>query len=101
MKCPECNKVYGLEFYCKSCNYSHFRNNIPNWTSGDDTIDKFIQGSQLNAAYESKLLEWIEYSALKDIKHIAEGGFGSVFKGVWKDGPITHRWKRDEQISYC
>jgi len=96
-KCPECNKVYqnNIQYfygYCKSCNSGHFRDNFPNWTSGDDNINKLIQESQLNAENEGQLLEWIEYSNLKDIEHLAEGGFGSIYKAIWKDGRISYKW---------
>ena len=89
-KCLECHKDLDFPYYCKPCNSSHFRNNFTNWTSGDDNIDKLIQDSQLNANFELELLEWIEYSNLKNIEHLAEGGFGSVYKAIWKDGPISH-----------
>ena len=32
----------------------------------------------------------------KNIEHLAEGGFGSVFKAVWKDGPIRERFESDK-----
>ena len=41
-----------------------------------------------------ELLQWIEYSNLENIEHVAEGGFGNVYKAIWKDGPITD--KKDE-----
>src|SRR5579871_1113875 len=87
-KCPECNSEMSNVDYCKPCNSNHFRDNFPNWTSGDDNIDKLIRESQLSANRQSKLLEWIDYSNFKDIQHIAEGGFASVYKAIWKDGPI-------------
>ena len=88
-KCPECNKDYDGS-YCQPCNSAHFRDNFQNWTSGDDHIDKLIRESQLNATYINGVLEWIEYSNLKNIEHVAEGGFGKVYKAIWKDGPITY-----------
>ena len=82
-QCPECNKnYYGL--YCKPCNSGHFRDNFQNWTSGNDDIDNLIQESQLNASNEMELLEWIEYSNFKNIEHVAEGGFGKVYKPFGK-----------------
>ncbi|PKC01950.1 hypothetical protein RhiirA5_425930 [Rhizophagus irregularis] len=36
-----------------------------------------------------KIIEWIEYSSLENIELIAHGGFGSVYKAAWKDGPIV------------
>src|SRR5579883_2049226 len=96
-KCPECNSELYYPFYCKPCNSNHFRDNFPNWTSGDDNIDKLIRESQLSADSEYKLLEWIDYSNFKDIQHIAEGGFASVYKAIWKDGLITNKWDKNNK----
>src|SRR5579883_2118761 len=74
-KC-QCDKLYT---YCNPCNSKHWRDNFPNWTSGDDNIDKLIQKSQLGAN-RYKLLEWIEYSNFKNIEHVAEGGFAACIK---------------------
>ena len=90
-KCIECQQDYGGA-YCRPCNSRHFRDNFKNWTSGDDNIDKLIQESQLNAAHLWEFIEWIEYSNLKDIEHVAEGGFGSVYKAIWKDGLISYKY---------
>ncbi|RHZ77445.1 hypothetical protein Glove_177g126 [Diversispora epigaea] len=37
---PECNQEYND---CKPCNSTRFKNNFDKWTSGNATIDKFIQ----------------------------------------------------------
>jgi len=92
-QCPECNKDYYF-FYCQPCNSGHFRDNFKNWTSDDEHIDKLIHESQLNASGQLEFLEWIEYSNLENIEHVAEGGFGNVYKAIWKDGQI--RDKKDE-----
>jgi hypothetical protein len=83
INCPECGKkIYD---YCKPCNSAHFRDSFAQWTSGDSNIDELIQISQLDLW---GLIEWIEYSNLENIKLVAHGGFGSVFKAIWKDGLI-------------
>ncbi len=92
-QCPECNKNYHGG-YCQPCNSGHFRDGFKNWTSYDKRIDKSIQESQLIATDKGEFLEWIEYSNLENIEHVAEGGFGNVYKAIWKDGPITD--KKDE-----
>jgi hypothetical protein len=100
--CPECGKIEDItyDYYCKPCNSAHFHDNFAQWTSGDLNIDELIQNSQLNANLQSGLIEWIEYSNLEDIELVAHGGFGSVYKAIWKDGPIKFwhvnkpEWKR-------
>jgi hypothetical protein len=84
--CPECGRVF--IGYCKPCNLTYFLDNFAQWTSGDSNFDELIQNSQLNANYNYQLIEWIEYSNLEDIELVAHGGFGSVYKAIWKDGPI-------------
>ena|SRR5581483_4240179 len=79
------------KYYCKSCHSAYFRDNFAYWTSGDSRIDELIQNSQLNATGTQYLIEWIEYTNLENIEFIAHGGFGSVYKAVWKDGRITTR----------
>ncbi|GET04103.1 kinase-like domain-containing protein [Rhizophagus clarus] len=83
--CQEC----GDWKYCKQCNSRHFQDNFAHWTSGDSILDKFIQNWQLNTDTSWKIIEWIEYSNLENIELIAHGEFGSVYKAVWKDGPIV------------
>src|SRR5947209_10613736 len=77
--------------YCKPCHSAYFRENFAYWTSDDSRIDELIQNSQLNANTQWELIEWIEYTNLANIEFVAHGGFGSVYKAIWKDGPISLR----------
>ena len=49
-----------------------------------------------------EVLEWIEYDRFENVEYLAKGGFGTVFKAIWKDGPITrwdsenNQWEREE-----
>jgi hypothetical protein len=100
--CNECyQKNTGID-WCNRCNAKHFQQNFKNWTSGNVDIDKFIQHTQLSANRYDKVLEWIPYDRFYDIKYIAKGGFGKVYKANWIDGPIlewdnkNQNWKRYE-----
>src|SRR6266511_4443091 len=70
--------------------------NFLNWTSGNDFIDKFIQESQLNAQNENQVLEWIPYNGFKNIEYFDKGGFSTIYKAIWLDGPIKY-WSDDEK----
>src|SRR6266498_1779204 len=78
----------------------HFQENFKNWTSGNSDVDKLIQESQLNAKTLYEKLEWIEYDRFENIEYVAKGGFGTIYKAIWKDGMIsrwdceTDQWKR-------
>ena len=94
-KCKQCDRM---------CNTKHFQQNFKNWTSGNNDIDKFIQDTQLSAHDNAKeALEWISYDRFYNIKYIAEGEFGKVYRANWIDGCIdkwnneNQNWKRKDQ----
>ena len=99
--CEECNQENTGISWCRPCNAKHFQQNFKNWTSGNDDIDKFIQHTQLSAEWYVNVLEWIPYDRIYDIKFIAKGGFGNVYKAIWIDGYIyscdnkNQNWERD------
>ena len=98
--CPECNQPNTWGNWCKECYSKKFQQNFGNWTSGNEHIDKFIQEAQLNARFRHELLEWIPYNRLRNIKFLAQGGFSTVYEGIWLDGLIEswdyekQQWKR-------
>ncbi|RIA94023.1 kinase-like domain-containing protein [Glomus cerebriforme] len=94
--CKECKQPNTGYKWCNPCNAKHFQQNFKNWTSNNDNIDKFIQDTQLSAAHNKKVLEWIPYDRFYDIKYIARGGFGKVFKAKWIDGSIDY-WDNNIQ----
>ncbi|EXX59361.1 hypothetical protein RirG_189740 [Rhizophagus irregularis DAOM 197198w] len=99
------NYLIVLNNKCKKCNYvcytKYFQHNFTNWSSGSNDIDKFIQNSQLLAhSYGvKKVLEWIPYNKLYNIKYIAK----DVYRANWTDGNIINwniynqDWKRKGQ----
>ena len=89
--CKECKQPFTNYYWCQSCNAKHFQENFKNWTSGNSDVDKLIQESQLNAKNADEKLEWIEYDRLKNIEYVTKGGFGTIYKAIWKDGMI-YRW---------
>ncbi|RIA95998.1 kinase-like domain-containing protein [Glomus cerebriforme] len=86
--CEKCNQIMTDFNWCKSCNSKNFQENFKNWTSGNDNIDKFIQETQLSAKCHYNVLEWVPYNRFQDVKYIAKGGFGKVYRAKWKDGFI-------------
>ncbi|RHZ69612.1 hypothetical protein Glove_281g55 [Diversispora epigaea] len=102
--CPECNQNHGQDRWCKPCNSTHLKNDFDKWTSGNATIDKFIQDIQINADGYTKVIELIPYDRFQDIKQIAKGGYGTIYYAKWVDGCIeqwdieNQRWKRKGQL---
>jgi hypothetical protein len=87
-KCKKCNKI---------CSAIYFQQNFENWTSSNNDIDKLIKDTQLSAHSKvSHALEWIPYNRFDNIKYIAKGGFGKVYKANWIDGRID-KWDNENQ----
>ena len=74
--CEKCNKI---------CYAICYQRNFKNWTSGNNDIDKFIQDTQLSRCILDKPLEWIPYDRFYDIKYIAKGRFGKMYRANWID----------------
>ncbi|RGB39594.1 kinase-like domain-containing protein [Rhizophagus diaphanus] len=87
--CGICKQPNTSYIGCQSCFFNHFQQNFKNWTSGNHDIDEFIQKAQLNAKNKFQIVEWIEFDKFEDVEYLAKGGFGTVFKAVWKDGPAS------------
>ena len=102
--CKGCKQPKTSSLWCQPCNSRRFQQNFKNWTSGNSDVDKLIQESQLNAKNFYEILEWIEYDRFENIEYITKGGFGKVYKAIWKDGYIgnwdyeTNQWKRYGRI---
>ncbi|POG71932.1 kinase-like domain-containing protein [Rhizophagus irregularis DAOM 181602=DAOM 197198] len=100
--CKECKQPNTGGDWCKSCNVTHFQQNFQNWSSKNNEVDKFIQKKQLKAKRYEEILEWIEYDRFENVEYLAEGGFGTIHKAIWKDGYIVkwnsenNQWKREE-----
>src|ERR1043166_1293894 len=95
--CKECRQPYINHYeWCRPCNIKHFQQNFKNWTSGNNDIDKLIQRSQLKAKDDKIFLEWIEYDRFENVKYLAKGGFGTIYKASWKDGLIDY-WNYENQ----
>jgi hypothetical protein len=86
----ECSCGQEYDYYCKPCSSAYFRDNFAHWTSGNSSINELIKNSQINANSTLNLIEWIEYANLENVEFVAHGGFGSVYKAVWKDGPVRY-----------
>src|SRR4051794_38907023 len=84
--CKECKQPKNTYMWCQC----KFQQNFKNWTSGNNEVDKFIQKTQLYAKKYNELLEWIEYDRFENVEYLAKGGFGTIYKAIWKDGYIVY-----------
>ncbi|CAB4422633.1 unnamed protein product [Rhizophagus irregularis] len=103
--CKECKQPKTVDNWCNSCNTKYVQQNFKNWTSGNHEVDKFIQKTQLKAKNYYDVLEWIEYDRFENVEYLTKGGFGTIYKAIWKDGRIdswdfeNNKWTRSKY--YC
>ncbi len=71
--CSYCYEPYADKEWCKVCNTKWFQQDFPNWTSGNEFIDRFIQETQLDSWYKAHILEWIPYNNLQNIEYLDKG----------------------------
>ncbi|CAG8536543.1 11309_t:CDS:2, partial [Acaulospora morrowiae] len=91
--CRDCEKERISYGWCKDCQTEYLKRNFAEWSSGHATIDKLIQHTQINATQTCDYLEWIDFKEFELVEFVADGGFGTVYKGEWLRGP---RWNWDE-----
>ena len=92
--CRICSKLCWEWGWCTECDVKRLREQFQ--TSGSKEIDAIIQKSQETAGYYANYWEWIEPSQFKDIKHLADGGFSSVYIATWIDGSRYSRTIREK-----
>ncbi|KAF0498506.1 serine/threonine protein kinase [Gigaspora margarita] len=80
--CTNCKRFNTGFYYCHLCD-THINQK---WTSGNSEIDNFIKNAQINSKYYHKIIEFIPYNKLENIKQIGKGGFGTVYSATWIDG---------------
>ncbi|RIB05238.1 kinase-like domain-containing protein [Gigaspora rosea] len=88
--CPKCNSMCSSLIYCTSCIRNKFKENFGKWSSGNEVIDKFIQECQMKTLFPNKIFEWVPFENLRDIKFLAEGGFGKIHTVEWINGQISN-----------
>jgi serine/threonine protein kinase len=83
-QCFNCENLNQLNNTCSDCKLL----GMPKWTSGNYDVDKTIQMTQSDEnSKQCEIWRWIDYSKLKNIEYLAEGGFGSIWKAEWIDMP--------------
>ncbi|RHZ84453.1 hypothetical protein Glove_81g70 [Diversispora epigaea] len=82
---------------CELCTKEHIIQEFGTWSCGNVEIDKVVQESQKNyQGYYGYQLQWIPYDNFRDIEHIADGRYGSVYSAISKNG-IKWYWNFNKQ----
>ncbi|CAG8516306.1 4004_t:CDS:2 [Cetraspora pellucida] len=100
MKCNKCGSERYSEKLCSNCILQYLRSLFDSWTSGDDELDKFIQGCQTISSLPRFILEWVPYEQFKEIEYFAKGGFSDIFSAIWTRGSIDDWDEEKENFIY-
>ncbi|CAG8693078.1 11943_t:CDS:2, partial [Acaulospora colombiana] len=85
-QCSICNNPYVFLKWCKFCDREQFRQQFPNWGSGNTEFDKIIRDSQLSIKYPNGYIQWIPYEKFHNITFVGSGSFAKVYRADWVEG---------------
>ena len=94
--CENCQEECLATLYCEHCIRNYIKVNIQNWTSGNNEIDDLIKNCQLNSFKPDKIIEWIPYNDLQNVKYLTKGGCSEVYTADWIDG-CYEKWDYKEK----
>ncbi|PKY40597.1 kinase-like protein [Rhizophagus irregularis] len=84
--CESCKQECLATFYCEYCVRNHLKVKFSNWTSGNNDIDILIKKCQMETLIPYKIIEWIPYEKLRNIKFLTKGGCSEIYTADWIDG---------------
>ncbi len=96
--CENCSQECLATLYCELCVRNYLKANFPNWTSGNDDIDNLIRECQMETLNPKKVIEWIPYDKLQNIKYLTEGGCSKIYTAVWIDGGCIEWDSKEQQL---
>ncbi|RIA79354.1 kinase-like domain-containing protein [Glomus cerebriforme] len=94
--CQDCNNESLAITYCEYCIRIYLEEKFSTWTSKNDEIDNLIQKCQNKSLAPNRIVEWIPYNRLKDIKYFTKGGCSEIFMATWIDG-YFNEWDPKEK----
>ncbi len=94
--CGKCKLECLAKSYCEYCVRNYLRTNFSNWTSGNKEVDNLIKNCQMKSKVPYKIIEWIPYKNLQNIKYLTKGGFSEIYTADWIGG-WYFRWNSDNQ----
>ena len=94
--CKNCQNKCLAILYCEYCIRNYLKAKFLNWTSGNDDIDDLIQKCQIESFSPDKIVEWIPFNNLQNVKYLTKGGFSEIYTAIWINGYFID-WDSEEQ----
>ena len=96
--CENCSQECLATLYCELCVQNYLKANFSNWSSGNDNIDNLIKKCQMETLMPEKVIEWIPYDNLQNIKYLTEGGCSEIYTAYWINGRYFEWDSRKQQL---
>ncbi len=94
--CENCQDECLATLYCEHCVRNYLKENFSNWTSGNCDIDNLIQKCQIETLKPDRIVEWIPYNNLQNIKYLTKGGCSEIYTASWIGG-VYYEWDSKEK----
>ena len=96
--CENCNQECLATLYCEYCVRHYLKAKFSNWTSGNDDIDSLIQKCQMETLVPNRVIVWIPYNNLQNIKYLTKGGCSEIHTADWIDGGYIEWDSKEQQL---
>ncbi|RGB42663.1 hypothetical protein C1646_750712 [Rhizophagus diaphanus] len=96
--CENCQKECLAELYCEHCFRNYLEAQFSKWTSENEKIDNIIQKCQMETISPDKIIEWIPYNNLQNIKYLTKGGCSEIYTADWIDGRYEEWDSKGKQL---
>ncbi|EXX70287.1 hypothetical protein RirG_088820 [Rhizophagus irregularis DAOM 197198w] len=77
--CENCQNECLATLRCEHCIRNYLKEDFSNWTSGNNDIDNLIQKCQMETFQPDRILEWIPYNNLQNVKYLTKGGCSKIY----------------------
>jgi hypothetical protein len=94
--CENCKEECLATSYCEHCVRNYLKAKFSSWTSGNNDVDNLIQKCQMEAISPFKIVEWIPYDDLQNIKYFTKGGCSEIYTADWINGAYEE-WDSKEK----
>ncbi len=96
--CENCRQDCLAISYCEHCIRNYLKTKFSICKSGNDDIDDLIQNCQMGTISPDKIIEWIPYNHLENIKYLTEGGCSKIFSADWISGRYDKWDVKEKQL---
>ena len=96
--CENCQDECLATLFCEHCVRNYLKANFSDWTSGNNDIDNLIRKCQMETIAPNKIIEWIPYNNLQNIKYLTKGGCSEIYTADWIDGCYEEWDSKERQL---